>query len=153
MEALSFQDLILGQVWTTPRRTVTESDVVNFAGMTGDYNALHCDHDFAASTPFRKPIAHGLLGISWVAGLGSRSPSVDTVAFAGIQNWQFLHPIFIGDTVYAELEVAAKESPGRRTGQVTWMNRLLNTEGKILQQGEFITLVRVARPNSIRRAA
>ena len=61
MDALCFEDLKIGDSWTTPRRTVTETDVVNFAGITGDYNALHCDHEFAAASTFRRPLAleHG----------------------------------------------------------------------------------------------
>lgn len=75
-EPLHFGDLAVGDHWTSFGRTVTETDVVNFAGMTGDYDPLHVDHEFARQTPFGKPIAHGLLGLSLVAGLASQCPSV-----------------------------------------------------------------------------
>lgn len=152
MDALCFEDLKIGDSWTTPRRTVTETDVVNFAGITGDYNALHCDHEFAAASTFRRPIAHGLLGLSWVAGLGFRSPSVDTIAFCGIENWQFLKPVHIGDTIYARWTVADKGKPGRKSGAIRWRNQLLNSSNMLLQQGDFTTLVRV-QENRKREAA
>ena len=77
---LYFEDISVGQTWTSPRRTVTEADVVNFATTTGDFNPLHVDYDYAANTPYRQPIAHGLLGLAWVAGLGSYFPHMNTVA-------------------------------------------------------------------------
>ncbi len=96
-------------------------------------------------TPFGKPIAHGLLGLSLVAGLGSHCPCVRTIAFLKIENWEFLKPIYIGDTVHAETEVIAKRTNGRRTGYVTWRRRLVNQTGDVVQAGVFETLVSVAQ--------
>lgn len=153
MQSLSFDDLNPGDRSTSPRRTVTETDIVMFAGMTGDYNPLHVDHDFAAQTPFRKPIAHGLLGLSWVAGLQSNSPRVDTVAFLGIRNWDFLQPIFAGDTVWVECEVLSREETGRKSGKVIWRHRLMKLPEVVCQQGEFVTLVRIDRQKRSAAAA
>src|SRR5262245_41641888 len=95
-EPLYFDQIQVGDTWESPARTVTEADVVNFAGLTGDYNPLHVDHEFARGTPFGKPLAHGLLGLSLVAGLGSHSPWMRTVAFVRIREWNFIKPVFIG---------------------------------------------------------
>ncbi len=143
-EPLCFEDLGVGDSWTSLGRTITEADVVNFAGMTGDFDPLHVDHEYARQTPFGKPIAHGLLGLSLVAGLGSQQPSVRTLAFIKIENWAFHKPIYIGDTVHAVNEVVAKEANGRRTGRVTWCRRLVNQADETLQSGLFHTLVQLA---------
>ena len=149
-EPLHYENLTIGECWKSLGRTVTEADVVNFAGMTGDYDPLHVDHEFARQTPFGKPIAHGLLGLSLVAGLASHCPSVRTIAFMKIENWEFLKPIYIGDTVHAETEVVDKETNGRRTGYVTWRRRLVNQAGDVVQSGVFQTLVSVSKTHQRR---
>lgn len=151
-DLLMFDDLEVGDRWESPARTVTEADVVNFAGMTGDFNPLHVDHEFAANTPFGKPIAHGLLGLSYSAGLGSGSPRVKTVAFLRIVEWSFLKPIFIGDTIHVLTEIVDKQPKGRgRRGVVTWKRQIVNQEGDVVQEGSTETLVE-ARPKSKRRS-
>lgn len=138
-----FEDVSTGDCWRSPSRTITETDVVNFAGLTGDFNPLHVDHRFARSTPFGRPIAHGLLGLSLVAGLGSNSPSMHTAAFVRLVDWKFLHPIFIGDTLFVETEVAEKQTRGRKHGLIIWQRRLINGDNAIVvQQGTFETLVK-----------
>lgn len=140
---LFFEDIDVGQSWTSPRRTVTEADVVNFATMTGDFNPLHVDYDYAAKTPYRQPIAHGLLGLAWVAGLGSYFPNMNTVAFTAVRNWEFVRPLFFGDTVCVETSVLEKTPVGRRNGKVLWQRQLINQSSQIVQQGSFETLVAV----------
>lgn len=147
--ALAFEDVNLGDVWHSPSRTITETDVVNFAGMTGDYNPLHVDHEFARNTPFGKPIAHGLLGLSFVAGLGCFSPWVQVAAFVRVVDWKFAKPLYIGDTVRVRTEVIGKEQRGRRHGLVTWRRELINQTGETVQQGSFETLVRVAAKTDV----
>ena len=143
-DALCFDDVNVGDLWHSPTRTVTETDVVNFAGMTGDYNPLHVDHEFARSTPYGKPIAHGLLGLSLVAGLGSFSPWMQTAAFVRILEWNFAKPLFIGDTVRVRTECLTKQQKGRRHGLVLWNRELINQAGEVVQQGKFETLVKLA---------
>ena len=143
-EPLFFEDLSVGDSWTSRGRTVTESDVVGFAGMTGDYDPLHVDHEYARQTPFGRPIAHGLLGLSLVAGLASQCPAVRTTAFLTIDHWEFRRPIYIGDTVRAVTEVIAKRPRGRRSGEITWRRRLVNQAGETVQEGQFVTLVSLA---------
>ncbi len=139
-----FEDLEVGGRWESSARTVTETDILQFAGMTGDFDPLHVDHEYARETPYGQIIAHGLLGLSWVAGLASRRPSVRTLAFAEIGQWRFVQPIYVGDTVRAITEVLEKSDPGRRSGRVTWLRSLVNQRDEILQQGTFVTVVATA---------
>lgn len=140
-QGLFFDELRIGDRWTSRGRTVTESDVSQFAGLTGDFDPLHVDHDFASDTPFGQPIAHGLLGLSMLAGLSSTFPAMQTVAFVGIRDWEFLKPIFFGDTVHAEVEIVDLQQTNRRRGRVTWNRQLVNQNGEVVQQGIFETLV------------
>ncbi|MEQ8789994.1 MAG: MaoC/PaaZ C-terminal domain-containing protein [Pirellulaceae bacterium] len=138
---LSFTDLQVGDRFVTHARTITEADVVNFACFSGDYDPLHTDHEFAKTSPFGRPIAHGLLGLSWVAGLSIQNPWVRTVAFVSIEQWKFLKPLYIGDTVHVVTEVAQMQQRGRKRGQVTWKRQLINQRGEVTQEGELVTLV------------
>ncbi len=143
---LFFDDIEVGRIWTSPRRTVTEADVVNFATMTGDFNPLHVDYDYAAKSHYRRPVAHGLLGLSWVAGLGSYFPSVNTLAFTAVRNWEFSRPLFFGDTVFVETSCLEKSPSGRRAGKVVWQRKLVNQEQMVVQEGVFETLVAIKAP-------
>ncbi|MFO0951421.1 MAG: MaoC/PaaZ C-terminal domain-containing protein [Isosphaeraceae bacterium] len=140
---LGLDDLHVDDEWVSPRRTVTETDVVQFAGLSGDFNAIHVDHEAAREGPFRRPIAHGLLTLSIASGLAVNSPRVDTLAFLAILEWRFLHPVFFGDTIQVFTRVAAIEPGARnRRGVVTWHRRVVNQEGKTVQEGTTQTLVR-----------
>jgi 3-hydroxybutyryl-CoA dehydratase len=139
--ALCYEDIEIGAQWHSPGRTVTETDIVNFASHTGDFNPLHVDAEFAAKTIYRRPIAHGLLGISWSAGLGSNYPRVNTIAFSAVRDWEFLKPIFAGDTVRLVTTVLDKVPNGRRSGRVAWLLKLINQKEEIVQQGIFETIV------------
>lgn len=138
---LYLEDLKVGQVWISPRRTVTEADVIQFASMTGDFNPLHVDYDFASKSHYRQPIAHGLLGLSWVAGLGAYFPNVNTLAFTAVRDWEFCRPLFFGDTVFVETTCEQILESGRRSGKVIWFRKLINQSGSVIQQGSFETLV------------
>ena len=84
--------------------------------------------------------------MSWVAGLGSNAPAVDTVAFVCVRNWNFLLPLYFGDTVHVVTTVISKTSKGRRTGTVEWEMQLINQKGEVTQKGFFETIVRVHSP-------
>jgi 3-hydroxybutyryl-CoA dehydratase len=138
-----FDQVEIGDTWRSQVRTITEADVMNFAHLTGDFNPLHVDHKFCSNTPFGRPIAHGLFGLSLVAGLGSNSPTMHTAAFTRVAEWKFLHPIFFGDTVYVVTEVIDKQPSGRRHGLIVWRRQLINDgNGTVVQQGVFETLVK-----------
>jgi acyl dehydratase len=144
---LHFESLNVGDRWQSQGRTVTETDVVNFAGLTGDYDPLHVDHEFARQTPFGRPLAHGLLGLSLVAGLASQCPRVSTLALLAIQSWEFLKPVFIGDTLHVVTQVLEKRPHGNRSGRVTWQKQLVNQDAQVVQSGVFETLVASAAPH------
>jgi acyl dehydratase len=139
---LYFDDVEVGQTWESLGRTLTQSDIVNFAGLSGDFNPIHVDHEFAKTTPFRQPIAHGLLIFSIGSGLGLYAPPMRTLAFMGIREWQFKGPVFIGDTIRVRGTVLEKEARARgRRGVVTWQRQIVNQHGKVVQEGITVTLV------------
>ncbi|MDX1927241.1 MAG: MaoC/PaaZ C-terminal domain-containing protein [Pirellulaceae bacterium] len=135
------ENLSVGGCWFSEERVVTEADVHQFAEMTGDFDPLHIDPEFARTTPFGRQIAHGLLGLSFLAGLSSQAPRVSTVAFVRIDQWRFVKPIFLGDTVRVETRVVDLQNHGRKYGQVTWKRRLLNQNDEVVQEGLFVTIV------------
>jgi acyl dehydratase len=135
-------DVEVGQEWESQGRTVTEADIVNFAGLSGDFNPIHTDHEFARGTPFHQPIAHGLLILSIASGLGLQSPPMRIVAFMGIREWQFKEPVFVGDTIRVTTSVLEKEVRARgRRGVITWRRRIFKQDGKVVQEGVTQTLV------------
>jgi acyl dehydratase len=139
---LFFDDVAVGQAWESLGRTVTESDIVIFAGISGDFNPIHVDHEFAKTTLFRRPIAHGLLVWAISSGLGINAPPMRTLAFMSIRNWQFKGPVFIGDTIRLRSKVLEKEARARgRRGVITWQREIINQEGKVVQDGITVTLV------------
>ena len=140
-EPLYFDQLKVGDNWRSRSRTITETDVMNFATLTGDFDPLHVDAEFAAKSPYGQRVAHGLLGISYLAGLNSNSPAVHTVAFISITEWQFLKPVFFGDTVYGYAEILELRPNINRRGQVTWRRTLFNQRDEAVQSGIVDTLV------------
>jgi len=147
-EVLVFDDLVLGDEWESPARTVTETDVVLFAGLSGDYNPLHCNHELSKTGPFGRPVAHGILGLAIATGLITHAPRMDTLAFLAILEWKFVAPIRFGDTirVISRVEDLQAQARGRR-GIVTWHRRVLNQDSITVQEGRTQTLVR-GRPPS-----
>jgi acyl dehydratase len=150
---LYYEDIDLDAQWVSPTRCITQHDVLEFAEMTGDFNPLHVDPEYARRTPFKRPIAHGLLGLSLMAGLGSDSPAVRTTAFVRIIDWRFVRPIFPGDTITIHTRVVRKEPSGRRHGRVVWHRQIVNQHGEVVQDGELETLVmlRVAHTSELAR--
>jgi acyl dehydratase len=139
------EDFAAGQQFTTPARTITEADVVAFSGLSGDYNPIHTDAEFAAKTPFKQRIAHGMLGFSVVTGLVARTGIVDgtAIAFLGIEDWKFQKPVFFGDTVHVRMtvkEVRPTSKPG--SGVVKRYVELVNQRGEVVQAGTLATLIR-----------
>jgi len=142
-EVLGFDDLVLGDEWESPARTVTETDVVLFAGLSGDFNPLHVNQELSKSGPFGRPVAHGLLGLAIATGLTAHAPRLDILAFLAILEWKFLVPIGFGDTirVVSRVEDLKSQARGRR-GIVTLHRRVVNQESVTVQDGRTQTLVR-----------
>ncbi len=139
---LYFDDIEVGQEWESQGRTLTETDISNFAGISGDFNPIHMDHEFSKTTMFRRPIAHGLLSLSISSGLGLYAPPMRTIAFLAIKEWNFKEPVFIGDTLRLKTKVLSKTERARgRFGAVTWQREVLNQHGKVVQTGITETLV------------
>lgn len=140
---LFFDDVAVGQEWESLGRTVTETDIVNFAGLSGDFNPIHVDHEFAKTTPFRRPVAHGLLIWAIGSGLTMNAPPMRTLAFLSIREWTFKETVFVGDTIRVRCKILAKESRGRRgrRGIITWQRQVVNQHGKVVQEGVTLTLV------------
>ncbi len=139
---LYFDDLEIGQEWTSGGRTITEADIVNFAGFSGDFNPIHMDHEFAKGTPFRRPIAHGFGVFCIASGLGVMTPPVRTLALLRVRDWRFQLPVFAGDTLKCKSRVAEKTIRGRgKRGEVMWHRSILNQDGKTVQEGEVSTLI------------
>jgi len=138
---LSFEQLGIGDKWISPARTIVASDLMSFADLTGDHDRLHTDAEFAANGPFGRPVAHGLLGLSILAGLSSNAPAVQTSAFVDIRSWSFCKPIYIGDQIHAVTEIIDLKERGRKHGEVHWYRQLINQSGEKVQDGILITLV------------
>lgn len=139
VQRLFLEDLQVGDNWLSDEREITAEDVADFALLTGDHDPLHEDGGMAS--PFGEPVAHGLLGLSVLAGLSSSRPAVATLALVGISDWQFESPVFFGDVVCVRTEVHEVQPHGRRAGRVTWNRELINQHGRVVQRGRFVTLV------------
>ena len=149
LHGLYFEEFVIGDKATSMTRTITESDIVTFAGLSGDYNELHTSATYGATTMFGKRIAHGLLGLSIASGLAFQMGfMVGTVdAFRSLE-WEFTAPIFIGDTIHLEAEVAeVKAFPRLGNGRVVFKVALVNQDGKTVQRGSWSLLVR-AKPKA-----
>jgi acyl dehydratase len=112
-----FSDFNVGDTFRSVGRTVTESDVCTFAGLSGDFNPLHTDAVFAAKTPFGQRIAHGMLIASISTGLGQTLGIFEGTTLALMeQSFKYKAPVFFGDTVHMQLIVEAVRSPLLRVG-------------------------------------
>ncbi|MBN1343456.1 MAG: dehydratase [Phycisphaerae bacterium] len=119
---------------------MTEADIVNFAGLSGDFNIIHTDAEATKLTPFGQRIAHGLLGLSIASGLVARNPGAEQhrlVAFLGM-TWDFRKPVFIGDTIYVQQTVAAKRATSKPgLGIVTYDVKVINHRSEVCQEGQW----------------
>ncbi|MEP9355228.1 MaoC/PaaZ C-terminal domain-containing protein [Xanthobacter sp. KR7-65] len=143
-----FGEFEVGQRFVTPGRTITEADIVGFACLTGDFNPVHCDEEFARQTPFGGRIAHGPMGIGMAFGLASRLDLIDgtVVALLGVA-WDFKAPVRPGDTVRAEITVSeARDVRDPELGLVGLAFNMLDQNGTLVQSGSARLLMRRSRP-------
>lgn len=144
MPGLYFEEFSVGQKIASVGRTVTEGDIMSFAGLTGDYNQIHTDAAFAAGTQFGQRIAHGLLGLSIAVGLLMRTGVLEgtVLAFREIVEWKFVKPVFIGDTLRVEMEVKElKAMPRIGGGQALVALDVKNQKDETLMRGTLTVLV------------
>ncbi len=136
-----FEDLEVGHEWKSTSRTMTEGDIVNFANLSGDFNPLHMDKEFAKTTLFGKRIAHGLLGLSIASGLPSSEVPWLILAFMGL-DWKFTKPIFIGDSLYCLSAIKSKRELKDDRGIIVLNRKLMNQREEVVQEGTFTLLVK-----------
>ena len=137
--SLYFEDFEIGDAVESWGRTLTETDVVNFAALSGDWNLIHTDAEFARSQFYGQRVAHGLLVLSVSSGQMVRLGFLDetVVAFLGLE-WQFRRPVFINDTVRTRLQVQSKKVMKRLSGGVVRFKvEILNQKDEVCQRGHW----------------
>ena len=146
-----FDEWIAGDEFVTPSRTLTETDVVMFAAMSGDYNELHTSEEFMKHSQFGRRIVHGLLGLAVSHGLLFRTGFLEgtAIAFLGIESWKFEAPCFFGDTIRVKVKVAetraSRNNPDR--GIVKLFLQVIKQEGTVIQSGFKTLMIRRAPPD------
>lgn len=139
-----FEEFEVGQKILTAGRTVTEADIVAFAGLSGDFNQMHTDAVYSAQTPFGQRVAHGLLVTSIVSGLAVQTGVMEgtVMAFREINSWKFIKPVLIGDTVHAILNVVeTKELRRIGGGSVTIDVDVRNQHDDTVMRGVWTVLI------------
>lgn len=137
MTGLYWEEWEIGAEFLTAGRTVTEADIVNFAGISGDYNPLHMDEEFCKDTHFGTRIAHGPLVYAMAAGLLFQLHLYDDtlIAFLGFEDLRFTGPVKIGDTIHARIEVTEKrESSKPDRGIMKRQLQVINQRGDVVQE-------------------
>lgn len=139
-----FEEFAVGDKLSTAARTITEADIVNFAGLSGDYNQIHTDAEFAAQDTFGQRVAHGLLVQAIASGLAVQSGVIEGTVLAFRElSAKFSLPVFIGDTVHVQLEITDKKAlPRLGGGNITMKVSVMNQQGKAVQRGEWVMLVK-----------
>ena len=134
-----FDEWVVGEEYVSPSRTITETDVVMFAAMSGDYNELHTSEEFMRDSQFGRRIVHGLLGLAVSHGLLFRTGLLEgsAIAFLGVDSWKFEAPIFFGDTIRIKVKVAekrpSKTKPDR--GIVKLFLEVIKQDETVVQSG------------------
>lgn len=139
-----FEEFEVGLAIRTAARTITEADIVNFAGLSGDFNFIHTNAEAAKATPYGQRIAHGMLVASIATGLAVQQGFIDgtTLAFREL-SWKFTKPVFIGDTIHVEIKVAETKLMARLGGGlVAFDARVVNQRGEVVHKGEWKMLMK-----------
>jgi acyl dehydratase len=144
---LYYEDVELGFRFETPARTVTEADLVAFAGVSGDFNPLHTDAAHAAGSIYGERIAHGALVLALATGLRQRVGLFDgtLLGLLEVRSWRFRSPVRIGDTIRVRNEVTElrpTSKPDR--GVMVQRVEVVNQDGTVVNDGELVLLLRRA---------
>ena len=138
MTGLYWEEWEIGAEFVTSARTITETDIINFAGISGDYNPLHIDEEFCRNTQFGTRIAHGPLVYSIATGLIFQLHLYDDtlIAFLGFDSLKFTKPVKIGDTIHARVEVIEKRETSKSDrGIMKRLLQVLNQNNELVQEG------------------
>ena len=139
-------ELHLGDVFYTASRTITEADVVIFAGLTGDYTEIHTSRTMAESTQFGQRIAHGILVLAYAHGLfmATKLTTPTGIALAGIENWKFIAPVFFGDTIEVRITVSdiIPSRSKKDRGIVKFLFEVIKQDGTVVQQGTKVIMMK-----------
>ena len=129
-----FDDFVVGEEAISAGRTITEADIVNFAGLTGDWYELHTNKEWAAQGPFGQRIAHGALIFSIATGLALRAdpPSDGLMAFYGLDRLRFVKPVFIGDTIHVKQTVLEKTERNESSGVITARSEVIKQDEQVV---------------------
>lgn len=141
-----YEDLHEGMRFRSPGRTITDADLIAFAGLTGDFSELHTSDVYARASQFGRRVAHGMLGLAYAHGLmWARTGELreTAIAFLGIGDWKFVGPIFVGDTIFVNYVLAElRDSRSRPTQAIASFDvELVNQDGAVLQRGRKALLV------------
>lgn len=144
MHSPFFHDFLTGEEVLTCGRTVTRTDVVNFAGVSGDFDPLHLDTEYGKTTVFGENVAHGLCGLSVASGLVVSTGILRNIAaFYSIEHWAFRKPLFFGDTIRVQIKVERTDEGSKPDrGLVCLGLALLNQKDEVLQQGIWNVLIK-----------
>ena len=142
----TYDDLAVGMSFRSPGRTITDADLVAFAGLTGDFSELHTSDVYARNSPFGRRVAHGMLGLAYAHGLmWARTGELreTAIAFLGISDWRFVGPIFVGDTIFVDYRIAELlDSRSKPTQAIaTFDVDVVNQHGAVVQRGRKALLV------------
>lgn len=144
-----FEDFTPGQVFHSQGRTITEADIVSFAGWSWDTNPVHTDAVHSAAGRFGQPIAHGLLGLSVAMGLVSRLGVFEScsIALLGIDDWRFEHPIMVGDTIRCALRITGTRATSNGKAGILERELTVTNQDETLVQRGNIGLMVARRPS------
>jgi acyl dehydratase len=141
---LHFEEFQIGDSVTSATRTITETDIVNFAALSGDWNLIHTDAEYSKNHPFGQRVAHGLLILSIASGLAVRLGFMEgtRLAFRCV-DWKMQRPVVIGDTVHIRISVEETKPMGRLGGGlVNFKVEVLNQKDEVCQRGNWEILVK-----------
>jgi acyl dehydratase len=131
---LTYEEWEVGAVYETRGRTITETDVVSFAGLSGDYNPIHTDAEAAKATPFGERIAHGMLTVAISTGMANQTGLMEGTTVALLeQNIKYKAPVRFGDTVHLRMEVIEKRETSKPDrGIVKLAAQMLNQRNEVV---------------------
>lgn len=141
---LTFEAFELGARYISQARTVTETDVVNFAGLSGDFNPLHTDAEFGRQTPFGERIAHGMLIVAMATGMANWTGIFEGTTLALLeQTIRYKGVVKFGDTIHLELEVTEKKETSKPDrGVVRFATQVRNQRDEAVIEGEWVVMMR-----------